>query len=56
MPGPGSSVPKTVEKSPLHRLVDIENVGNLAAFLASDAGKDITGQVHYIDTGYSIVD
>lgn len=49
-------IEKEKEKSPLHRLVDIENVGNLAAFLASDAAKDITGQVHYIDTGYSIMD
>lgn len=47
---------KGEKKSPLHRLVDIENVGYLAAFLASDAAKDITGQVHYIDAGCSIVD
>ncbi len=43
------------QRSPLHRLVDIKNVGNLAAFLASDAAMDITGQVHYIDVGYSIM-
>ena len=43
------------ERSPLHRLVDIKNVGNLAAFLVSDASMDITGQVHYIDAGYSIM-
>lgn len=49
-------VEKGIEKSPLHRLVNIENVGNLATFLASDAAQDITGQVHYIDTGYSIMD
>jgi enoyl-[acyl-carrier protein] reductase I len=43
------------ERSPLHRLVDIKNVGNLAAFLASDAAMDITGQVCYVDSGYSIM-
>jgi enoyl-[acyl-carrier protein] reductase I len=43
------------QRSPLHRLVDIKNVGNLAAFLASDAAINITGQVHYVDAGYSIM-
>lgn len=43
------------KRSPLHRLVNIENVGNLAAFLASDAAIDITGQVFYVDSGYSIM-
>jgi len=43
------------ERSPLHRLVDIKNVGNLAAFLASDAAMDMTGQVYYVDSGYSIM-
>ena len=28
------------------------DVTRLAAFLSRDAGKDITGQVIYIDTGY----
>jgi len=42
-------------RSPLRRLVDIKNVGNLAAFLASDAAMDITGQVYYVDSGYSIM-
>lgn len=43
------------ERSPLHRLVTIENVGNLAAFLVSDAATDMTGQVYYVDSGYSII-
>ena len=43
------------ERSPLHRLVDIKNVGNLAAFLVSDAAMDMTGQVYYVDSGYSIM-
>ncbi len=43
------------ERSPLHRLVDIKQVGNLAAFLVSDASMDITGQVMYVDSGSSII-
>lgn len=43
------------EKSPLNSLVDIEDVGNLAAFLVSDASNKITGQIYYIDSGCSIV-
>ncbi len=42
-------------RSPLHRLVDIESVGAMAAFLVSDATKDITGVVHFVDAGYSII-
>jgi enoyl-[acyl-carrier protein] reductase I len=36
-------------------LIDLEDVGNLAAFLASDAAKSITGGVHYVDCGYEVV-
>ena len=43
------------KRSPLHRSVDIKNVGNLAAFLASDASMDMAGQVFYLDSGYSIM-
>ena len=43
------------KKSPLHRGVDINGVGNLAAFLVSDLSRDITGDVLYVDAGYSII-
>ncbi len=43
------------QRSPLHRQVDIEQVGNLAAFLVSDAAQDMTGQVYFVDSGYSIM-
>lgn len=43
------------EKSPLKKATTVESVGNLAAFLVSDASKDITGQVHYVDCGSSII-
>jgi enoyl-[acyl-carrier protein] reductase I len=43
------------EASPLKRNVDIEDVGNAAAFLCSDLAAGITGQVLYVDAGYNIV-
>ena len=45
-----------VEKvSPLRRSVTIEDVGNAAAFLCSDLASGITGEVLYVDSGYSHV-
>ncbi|WP_018150042.1 enoyl-ACP reductase FabI [Leeia oryzae] len=44
-----------IKDSPEHRLVTIEEVGALAAFLASDGAKGITGNTEYIDAGYHIV-
>jgi enoyl-[acyl-carrier protein] reductase I len=46
---------QAAQKSPLGRGVDIDSVGSLAAFLVSDEAKDITGQVLYVDAGYSIM-
>lgn len=43
-------------KAPLKHLVGIDDVGHMAAFLASDAARSITGGVHYIDAGYEVVD
>jgi enoyl-[acyl-carrier protein] reductase I len=43
------------QASPLRRNVTIEEVGNAAAFLVSDMASGITGQVVYVDSGYSIV-
>jgi enoyl-[acyl-carrier protein] reductase I len=40
----------------MHRLIDLDDIGYMAAFLASDAAKNITGGVHIIDAGYKIVD
>ena len=40
--------------SPLQRNVTIEEVGNAAAFLCSDLASGITGEITYVDAGYSI--
>lgn len=44
------------KKAPSKSLVTIEDIGNAAAGLATDAAKLITGEVIYIDGGYNIVD
>ncbi|THF66234.1 enoyl-ACP reductase FabI [Pseudothauera nasutitermitis] len=44
-----------VERSPLHSLVTPEDIGALTAFLVSDAGRRISGGVHFVDAGYNIV-
>jgi enoyl-[acyl-carrier protein] reductase I len=41
--------------APLRRNVTAEDVGNTAAFLCSDLAAGITGEVTYVDAGYSTV-
>ncbi len=41
--------------APLKRNVTIEDVGNTAAFLCSDLAAGITGEIVYVDAGYSHV-
>jgi enoyl-[acyl-carrier protein] reductase I len=43
------------ETAPLKRTVTQIEVGNAAAFLCSDLASGITGQVLYVDSGYSIM-
>ena len=42
-------------RTPEHRLVTIEDVGNIAAFLVSDDAAALTGNVEYVDAGYHII-
>jgi enoyl-[acyl-carrier protein] reductase I len=45
-----------VEKTaPLRRNVTTEEVGNVAAFLLSDLASAVTGEITYVDCGFSIV-
>ncbi|RMH69621.1 MAG: enoyl-ACP reductase [Gemmatimonadetes bacterium] len=39
----------------LKRLVTIEEIGNSAAFLASDLASAITGQIIHVDNGFNVV-
>lgn len=43
-------------KAPLHRLIDLGDIGHMAAFLVSDLSRNITGGVHLIDAGYEVMD
>ncbi|HMM37223.1 MAG TPA: enoyl-ACP reductase [Desulfovibrio sp.] len=43
------------EHAPMHRNVTIEDVGNTALFLASSLASGITGEVLYVDSGFSIM-
>ena len=45
---------EATERAPTHQLATIEDVGAMAAFLASSAARNLTGGIHDIDGGYSI--
>ena len=46
---------KVRERTPAQRLVEIEDVGRVAAFLASEAGSSLTGSVVYADGGFHTI-
>ena len=46
---------EVAQRSPLKRNVSADDVGNVAVFLSSDLSSAVTGQVIYVDAGYSIV-
>jgi enoyl-[acyl-carrier protein] reductase I len=46
---------RVAEVSPLRRNVTPEDVGNAAAFLCSDLAAGITGEILYVDSGFSTV-
>jgi len=41
--------------APLHRHVTIDDVGNAAVYLCSDWAAGVTGEIHYVDSGYNVV-
>src|SRR5256714_8439161 len=40
------------ERSPLHRHIEADDVGAAAAFLLSDAARNVTGTTLYVESGY----
>ena len=46
---------KAADEAPLHQLMTIEQIGEVATFLMSDKSKHIIGQIIYADTGYNIM-
>ncbi len=45
---------EAASKAPLHQLVTLEQIGEMAAFLVSDNAKQVTGQTIYVDAGYNV--
>jgi enoyl-[acyl-carrier protein] reductase I len=41
--------------APLRRTVSIEEVGGAALYLLSDLASGVTGEVHFVDSGYNII-
>jgi enoyl-[acyl-carrier protein] reductase I len=46
---------RTRERAPQGKLVTIDDVGAVAAFLVSDGARSLTGNTEYIDAGMHIV-
>ena len=42
------------KNAPLRRTVDIEDVGKSALYLLSDLSSGVTGEIHYVDSGFNI--
>jgi enoyl-[acyl-carrier protein] reductase I len=45
----------TGETAPLRRNVTIEDVGDVAVFLASDLSRAVTGNTLYVDAGFHVM-
>ncbi|MEP3231835.1 MAG: enoyl-ACP reductase FabI [Hyphomicrobiales bacterium] len=43
------------ENSPLGRTVDISEVGGTGLYLLSDLSSGVTGEIHFVDSGYSTI-
>src|SRR5438552_4870692 len=41
--------------SPLRRTVSIDEIGGAALYLLSDLSSGVTGDMHYVDSGYNVV-
>ena len=41
--------------SPLRRTVSIDEIGSAALYLLSDLSTGVTGDIHYVDSGYNII-
>jgi enoyl-[acyl-carrier protein] reductase I len=55
IPGLRKMLSHVAAAAPLQRNVTIDDVGKAAAFLCSDLASGITGEILYVDGGYSSV-
>lgn len=53
--GVGKMLEVVEQNAPLRRNVTIDDVGNVAAFLLSDLAAGVTGEITYVDGGFSRV-
>ena len=44
-----------VRHAPLRRTVSIEEIGGSGLYLLSDLSTGVTGEVHFVDSGYNII-
>jgi enoyl-[acyl-carrier protein] reductase I len=44
-----------VEMAPMRENITIEDCGNAALYLCSDMSAHVTGEIHYVDSGYNIM-
>ena len=43
------------ENAPMRKNATLENVGGAAVYLLSDLSTGVTGEIHYVDSGYNII-
>jgi enoyl-[acyl-carrier protein] reductase I len=55
IPGLRKMMSQVAQVAPLRRNVTLEDVGNSAAFLCSDMASGVTGEILYVDGGFSHV-
>ena len=53
--GLGDMLKAHADRAPLHRNVDVNEVGSTGVFLASAGSSGITGEVIHVDCGYNIM-
>ena len=53
--GLGDMLKAHADRAPLHRNVDVNEVGSTGVFLASHGSSGITGEVIHVDCGYNIM-
>jgi enoyl-[acyl-carrier protein] reductase I len=41
--------------SPLRRGVTLEEIGGAALYLLSDLSTGVTGDIHFVDSGYNVI-
>ncbi len=53
--GFGMMLEHNQQKAPLGETIEPEDVGAAALYLCSPGAKRVTGEIHYVDSGYNIV-